>query len=1088
MFSRVCRARRAVPLSLVLVALASLATLSSPQSAHAQYFGKNKVHYKDFKWEIIKTEHFEVFFYPKERDTAVDAARMAERSYARLSKVLGYEMTRPIPLVLYASHTDFQQTNISGDLISEGTGGVTEFLKRRVFLPFTGSYSELEHVLTHELVHAFQVEILFGPSGNIMSNPVAFQPPLWFMEGMAEYLSIGETDVHTKMWLRDGALQGYLTPLPILGQVYDIRVYRYGQSIFAFIGETFGEEKIGEILKTAARLNSVNGAFKSVLGMPLEELSEAWLEEVRKEYLPEIASFEKPSKFARRLTRHDEDLSNLNLVPALSPDGEQVCFISDRSMYSDLYLADATTGDVEKRLVKGERTGNFESLRFFNTSIAWSADGRFLTFPAKVGGEDAIYVLEVENEKIRRKLTFGLDGIVSPAFSPDGNEIVFVGIDGGRSDLYITDIDGKNLRRLTEDRYTDRDPQFSPDGKRIAFTTDRGDDTNFDELVFGDYGLAVYDIASGAITMLPNQTGKNIAPQWSPDGNELLFVSDRTGISNMYSIDLKTGDVYKLTNILTGITGIIPSASPISLSRDGSRVVFSAFDQSGWDLYSIEDPFSLKQEPVRRDQVISAVEESAPIASLGPALAAAGGTNGSFETSMRADVADAMLTLGRADSSAAATHAGSAGASAAPPETAAAASESAPSPDSAASAPATIPTPAPAETNVARGSRVIDIADLYPETDRPTPSEAGEVVSSEFSLPDTSSFEMSRYKIRFTQDYLAGGAAFASNVGFAGQTALAFSDILGNHNIFVAANIYGSLTDSEVLLAYANLQRRLNYRVALFQYRNDYYVFTSDITTQFQSQVYRGGEASFSYPFSKFRRVEFGLEGVAVASSQYGEFIFPGADRPDPTFTENLLYAVPSLALVHDNVLFGSTGPIHGSRSRYSIDQAIGDLQFTTGVADFRKYFNFRHRYTFAVRFLGGFSEGRNPQVFRLGGGYTFRGADYGDLPGTRIALTNFEFRYPLIDRLRLGFPPLDFRGIGGVFFFDLASAWRGRDFRFFGTAPNGKWKFEDVLGAYGLGARLNLGYFILRYDFAWRTDAHELFDTIDFFTLSADF
>jgi Tol biopolymer transport system component len=1070
MFPRVCRARRAVPLSLVLLALASLAALSSPQTAHAQYFGKNKVHYKDFKWEIIKTEHFEVFFYPKERQAAVDAARMAERSYARLSKVLGYEMTRPIPLVLYASHTDFQQTNISSDLISEGTGGVTEFLKRRVFLPFTGSYSELEHVLTHELVHAFQVEILFGPSGNIMSNPVAFQPPLWFMEGMAEYLSIGETDIHTKMWLRDGALQGYLTPLPILSQVYDIRVYRYGQSVFAFIGETFGEEKIGEVLKTAARLNSVNGAFKSVLGMPLEELSEAWLEEVRKEYLPEIANYEKPSKFARRLTRHDDDLSNLNLVPALSPDGEQVCFISDRSMYSDLYLADATTGDVEKRLVKGERTGNFESLRFFNTSISWSADGRFLTFPAKVGGEDAVYVLEVENEKIRRKLTFGLDGIVSPSFSPDGNDIVFVGIDGGQSDLYVTDLEGKNLRRLTEDRYTDRDPQFSPDGRRIAFTTDRGDGTNFDELVFGDQGLAIYEIATGAITMLPNQKGKNIAPQWSPDGSELLFVSDRSGISNMYSIDLLTGDVYRLTNILTGITGIIESAAPLSLSRDGSRVVFSAFDQSGWDLYSIEDPFSLKQEPLRREETIPPVAEdvqSAPIA-LGPALS---GVNGSSESSMRSDVANAMITIAPPESTTAASHAADASEFTAPPESA-----------------ATPATPVSADANVATGSRVIDIADLYPEGDRPTPAQEGEVVSSEFSLPDTASFEMSRYKVRFTQDYLAGGAAFASNVGFAGQTALAFSDILGNHNIFVAANIYGSLTDSEVLLAYANLKRRLNYRAALFQYRNDYYVFTSDITTQFQSQVYRGGEVAFSYPFSKFRRVEFGLEGVSVLSSSYGEFIFPGGDRPSPISSENLLYATPSLALVHDNVLYGSTGPIHGSRSRYSVEQAIGDLQFTTGVADFRKYFNFRHRYTFAVRFLGGFSEGRNPQVFRLGGAYTFRGADYGDLPGTRIALTNLEFRFPLIDRLRLGFPPLDFRGIGGVLFWDMASAWRGRDFNFFGTAPNSKLRFDDVLGAYGFGARVNLGYFILRYDFAWRTDIHERFDTIDFFTLSADF
>jgi len=885
------------PRAFAAALLAAIATLAATPPAHAQYFGKNKVHYKDFEWQIIKTQHFEVFFYPKERQAAIGAARMAERSYARLSKVLGYEMARPVPLILYASHTDFQQTNISSDLISEGTGGVTEFLKRRVFLPFTGSYAELEHVLTHELVHAFQVEILFGPGGNVLANPVAFQPPLWFMEGMAEYLSIGGTDVHTQMWLRDASLQGYLTPLPVLGQVGDIRVYRFGQSIFHFIGEKFGEEKIGEVLKSAARLGGVGSAFKSVLGMPLEELSDAWLEEVRKDYLPEITDYEKPSKFARRLTKHGEDLSDLNLVPALSPDGEQVAFISDRSLYSDIYLADATTGDVKDRLVKGERTGSFESLRFFNTSMAWSADGKFLTFPAKVGGEDAVYVFELDSKKVRHKLTFGLDGILSPAFSPDGQQIVFVGIDGGQSDLFITDLSGKNLRRLTSDRFTDRDPQFSPDGKSIAFTTDRGDATNFEELTFGNYALALLDLETNQVSVLPNQSGKNIAPQWSPDGQEILFVSDRTGISNLYSIDLKSGDVYKLTNILTGVTGIIPSAAPISLARDGSRVVFSAFDRAGWDLYSIEDPFSLKQEPLRGDELLTSAERAAraradadaaaepsieaadfEIAALDSSVAPPGETPAGVEGDAREAVVAGATPAGADTTAASAGAADSAGAGAAADEL-----PLAPPPRTAAKG-----APFPA-----RDTRVIDIAGLYPEADRPAAAPDSAIASAEFALPDTSSFEMQRYKIRFTQDYLAGGAAFASNIGFAGQTALAFSDILGNHSLYVAANVFGSLSDSELLFAYQNLQQRLNYGIALFQYRNDYFVFTSDEDTDFQTQVFRGAEFSFSYPFSKFRRIEFGLEGVSVSENLYDQIVYVGYDRPDPEDTDHLFYAKP---------------------------------------------------------------------------------------------------------------------------------------------------------------------------------------------------
>ncbi|NNE09482.1 MAG: peptidase S9, partial [Gemmatimonadetes bacterium] len=372
--------------SIVLSLFAAL-LLSAP--AGAQYFGKNKVQYRDFDWAVIKTEHFEVYYYETGKQVALDAARMAERSYRQLSKRLGYKMVRPIPLILYASHSDFQQTNVSQGLISEGTGGVTEFIKRRVFLPFTGSYAELEHVLTHELVHAFQVEILWGSSGSVLANTLGFSPPLWFMEGMAEYLSVGEVDVHTKMWLRDAALQGYLIPIPILSRVGDIRVYRFGQSIFQFLADQYGDEKVGEILRAAPRVGGVNHAFQSVLGVSLSKFSEEWLEDVRRTYLPQIADYQKPEKFARKITDNGKDLSSLNLVPAVSPSGEHVCFISDRSMYSDIYLASTSDGKIEKKLIEGERTAEFESLRFFNTSISWSPDERFIAFPAKIGANDA---------------------------------------------------------------------------------------------------------------------------------------------------------------------------------------------------------------------------------------------------------------------------------------------------------------------------------------------------------------------------------------------------------------------------------------------------------------------------------------------------------------------------------------------------------------------------------------------------------------------------------------------------------------------------------------------------------------------------
>jgi len=995
-----------------LVLLATLLLAPAPP-AGAQYFGKNKVQYKDWKWYVIETDHFNVYFYESEREAAVDAARMAERSYARLSRVLTHQVSDKIPLVLYASHTDFQQTNITPTLIGEGTGGLTEFTKRRVLLPFTGSYAELEHVLTHELVHAFQVDILFGDRQGLLSSALVFNPPLWFMEGMAEFLSLGEVDNHTKMWLRDGALQGYLISVEDLAYVGDIRVYRFGQAIWAYIAEKHGEEKIGQILHKAASSRSVGKAFESVIGVSLEKLSEDWTEQMRRTYLPAIADHEKPSEFARALTHHEKDLSDLNLAPAISPQGDRIAYISDRSLYNDIYLASAIDGESMGRLVKGERTGGFESLRFLSTSLSWSPDGRRLAFPAKVGGEDALYIFDVKHKKVVERLRFGLDGLLSPAWSPDGRQLVFVGLDGGRSDLYLTGTDGTGLRQLTDDLYSAKDPQFSSDGTKIAFATDYGPATDFEELEFGPWRIAILDIATGAVTVPPNQAGKCLTPFWSPDDSEIAFVSDRDGISNLYVMNLESDDVRRVTNVLTGITGITDSSPALTVSRDGRRAVFAAFSGGGWDLYAMKDPFKL------------------------PAM----------ETAPAPAPADTVIVERIEEREAAARAAGK-------PEI-----EQVPGDLLASLVPLWEPLPEPRAPRPERWPLLetdeVDRAEALPEV-----------------LPDPDRFSIRRYKLKLTPDYVSANGFFQSNIGLAGQTYISFSDVLGNHSFLVGAAVYGSLADSDLLLAYTNLENRIHYGIAAYQFRNDFFLFTAADNDRFVSQIYRGVELSFSRPWSKFTRLEFGAEGVAVSERVYQQSFVTG-DEATISNRGTLYFARPRLAWVHDNALYGYTGPISGGRQRLSVEQAIGDLSFTTLIADLREYLNVRQRYLFALRVVGASSLGEDPQIFRIGGPFTLRGFDYGEIYGPNIGLMNLEFRFPFIDDLALGFPlPLRFRGIRGVLFADAGSAWEGSDqVQVFESRGSGGVRLGDVVASYGFGARVNLGIFVLRYDMAQRTD-----------------
>ncbi|HWN83032.1 MAG TPA: DPP IV N-terminal domain-containing protein, partial [Candidatus Udaeobacter sp.] len=909
-----------------LLALASVLTL--PGEAFAQVFGQNKVQYEKFAWKVLETEHFQVHFYPAEEEAVKDAARMAERSYAKLSKILGHEIKNKVPLLLYASHTDFQQTNALQGMIDEGTGGVTEFLKRRVVLPFTGSYAELDHVLTHELVHAFEIDILMGPGRSPLSSRMN-TPPLWVMEGMAEYLSIGKIDEHTSMWLRDAALEGYLISIEDLEYTGDIRVYRFGQAIFQFIDEQYGTQKIGELLKAFARRGSLDRAVQSTLGMTLSDLSKAWVAKIRKDNLPQIAEFESAETYGLRLTNQEKDLSRLNLSPAVSPDGKLMAFLSDRSLYNDMYLASAIDGRVQKKLVEGERSGSFESLRFLQAAMAWSPNQKYLAFVAKVGGEDAIYLLNVDKKKVTAKLTFGLDGIQSPSFSPDGKQVVFVGQEGGQSDLFITSLDGKEVRRLTQDRFTDRDPMWSPDGQTIAFTTDRGPRTNFRTLEFGEFRIGLYDLFTDQIKILPGQEGKNIDPQWSPDGSKIAFISDRTGISNIYIMDVATAEAFQLTNVLTGVTGIVPAGPAISWSRDGSRLVFSVFERGGWDLYGIKDPLRLLKEQTTTEEKVIAEAASGPrmprrlgggeiLEDDGVTIGGESGRNLSAGEDAEEGLESGPVESGHAGQAAADSTASPAEAevssahdsdepapadSVVPGEVAAPATEDAMSgeagteetsvagppteTEAAAQAERATAHPDSTESELLAPSPVGDATgELHAEgEDKDGEGEPEEDVAVTYRppAPDGSTFKIKDYRVKFSPDVLAGVGGVAPGVGVAGQFALGFSDVLGNHRIQVLANFVSSISESDLFLTYLNLEHHNNWGVSVFQYRNDYLSFRDSAFLRTAHERYRGAEVFVSHPFSRFRRVEAGLEGSFVDRSGFddGQISGTGVDIND---------------------------------------------------------------------------------------------------------------------------------------------------------------------------------------------------------------
>jgi Tol biopolymer transport system component len=564
--------------------------LVSSGTVHAQYFGRNAVQWERLKFEVLKTSHFDIYHYAEEKEAADQVGRMAERWYTRLSRILGHKFKDRQPIVLYASHGHFEQTNTIGGPPGEGTGGVTEAFKRRIVLPVGGSLAETDHVLGHELVHAFQYAMTGQGRVTSTQYPAALNMPLWFIEGMAEYLSLGPVDANTSMWLRDAARKD--KGLPRIGKLGKQRYfpYRYGQALWAYLASRFGDRVTGDALRhLGPRSNDADEILKRVTGLDEKTLSADWHAAIRASLGPVIAGKKDPDAYGTALVTEKKDGGKLNVGPALSPDGTRLAFLSEREQLSvELFVQDLGHGG-SRRLSKTAVDPHLDSLQFISSAGSWDHQGRRLAFGATAKGRPLLLILDADSgSKLREIPLPTLGEISSPTFSPDGRSVAFSALGNGFSDLFSCDLESGQLKRLTNDAYGDLQPAWSPDGKTIAFGSDRFS-SNLETIDMGNYRLAAIDLESGEIRALTSFTrGKSINPQWSKDGASLYFVSDRTGIPNVHRLDVATGTVFQLTDLLTGVSGITPLSPALTSAAGTNRIAFSVYDDGRYEIYAQE--------------------------------------------------------------------------------------------------------------------------------------------------------------------------------------------------------------------------------------------------------------------------------------------------------------------------------------------------------------------------------------------------------------------------------------------------------------------------------------------------------------------
>ncbi len=551
-----------------------------PASSFA--FGKNKVVLHNFRWKVLSTAHFDLHYTAESAPIIARVAEYMEKAHDEVTRNLRIEIKGRTSFFLFNNHNQFEENNVVD--VGEGTGGVTEAFKNRLLIFNDGTEFWLQHVIVHEFAHVGQFEILYGgfwKSARLLKSPLY---PLWLMEGHAEYVTGDMDEAVEDLYLRDAATSGrlfYLSELHGFNHLKPHQVtlgYKQGGAAIRFLASEYGQENMGDLFVNLRDRFEPHSVIQDMTGQNFRSFDRRYVEFLTDYYAAQAEGTREPSAYGVRVTTSDF-LPVFNSNPAISPDGRHMAYLTDRSGNTEVVLYDFQTG--RERVLAGRQWRAMENIQGqgFDDGhgLSFSRDGRWLAFIAEKVQKDYLFLYDIKRDRLRRIRT-PFEQLRSPVFHPTEDKLTIVAMKNGTNDLYEITPRGKILRRLTNSLADENGPAYSPDGRILAYSQEvllppdprkpgdlpRERDPDMPVLERNLIGL---DLVTLSTMTLTDMRGEERQPAFTPDGKSLLFTAEPDKIYNLYRLDLASGGVAKLTNIVTG------NFSP-EVARDGSFMVF----------------------------------------------------------------------------------------------------------------------------------------------------------------------------------------------------------------------------------------------------------------------------------------------------------------------------------------------------------------------------------------------------------------------------------------------------------------------------------------------------------------------------------